>query len=79
MLGTRLGRIFWRIADGLGYGLTLARLRILDAVAGPEPQTPADQQREQERKRIERAFPKLAGEGPGAPVSHRTERVPTEV
>jgi hypothetical protein len=31
-------------------------LRILDALAGPEPKTPADQQRERERERIERAL-----------------------
>jgi hypothetical protein len=35
--------LFWRVADQLDYLLTLARLRILDALAGPEPETPADQ------------------------------------
>ena len=59
MLETRLGRLLWRIADGLDYVLTLVRLRILDAVAGPEPETSADQRREAGRKRIERAFPKI--------------------
>jgi hypothetical protein len=44
MTDTRLGRILWRVADELDYLLTLARLRILDALAGPEPETPADQQ-----------------------------------
>jgi hypothetical protein len=50
---------FWRIADGLGYWLTLVRLRILDAVAGPLPKTPADRQRERNREWTERAFPKV--------------------
>jgi hypothetical protein len=59
MLETRLGRIFWRIADGLDYALTLARLRILDALTGPLPETPEDQQRERHRDRLERAFPKI--------------------
>jgi hypothetical protein len=59
MLETPLGRIWWRIGDSLDYWLTLARLRILDAVAGPEPETSADQRREAGRERIERAFPKI--------------------
>jgi hypothetical protein len=55
----RLRRLFWRVADQLDYLLTLARLRILDALAGPLPETPADQQRARERERIERAFPDI--------------------
>jgi hypothetical protein len=54
-----LRRFIWRIADGLDYALTLARLRILDAVAGPEPETSVDLQRRHDRERIERAFPKI--------------------
>jgi len=52
-------RLFWRVADALDYFLTLARLRILDALAGPEPETPADQQRERDQERLERAFPEI--------------------
>ena len=52
-------RLFWRVADALDYLLMLARLRILDALAGPEPETPADRQRERDRERIARAFPKI--------------------
>lgn len=37
----RLERLFWRVADQLDYLVTLAQLRILDAVCGPEPETPA--------------------------------------
>jgi hypothetical protein len=40
-----LRRLFWRAADQFDYLRTLATLRILDALAGPEPETPADQQR----------------------------------
>jgi hypothetical protein len=35
MTDTRLGHLFWRVVDELDYLLTLARLRILDALAGP--------------------------------------------
>jgi hypothetical protein len=58
--------LFWRVADDLHYLWTLATLRILDALAGPKPETPADQQRERDRGRIERAFPviePIAGAG----------------
>jgi hypothetical protein len=59
MLDTALRRFFWRIADGLDYALTLARLRILDVLAGSELEMPADLQRRRDRERIERAFPKI--------------------
>ena len=39
---------FWHVADHVDYLLTLATLRILDALAGPEPETLADRQRERE-------------------------------
>jgi hypothetical protein len=54
-----LQRLFWRAVDHLDYALTLARLRILDALAGPEPETPADQQRHRDREQLESAFPWL--------------------
>jgi len=59
MLDTGLRRFFWRIVDGLDYWLTLTKLRILDALAGSELETPADEQRKQDREQIERAFPKI--------------------
>jgi hypothetical protein len=68
MLDVRLRRVLSRIADSLDYWLTLARLRIVDALSGPELVTPADQQREHDRERIARAFPKPDGQGPGAAV-----------
>ena len=49
----RLRRLFWRVADDLDYLVTLARLRILDAMAGPLPETAADQQRARDREPIE--------------------------
>jgi hypothetical protein len=50
----RLRRLFWRVADELHYLVTLATLRILDALAGPEPETPADQRRKPDRERVPR-------------------------
>jgi hypothetical protein len=44
-----LRRLFWRVADQFDYLRTLAMLRILDALAGPEPETPADQPRKRDR------------------------------
>jgi len=44
----RLRQLFWRVADDLDYLVTLVRLRILDALAGPLPERSADRQRERE-------------------------------
>jgi|GEM_PF-2265778 hypothetical protein len=68
MTDTRPGRLFLRVTDQLDYLVTLAGLRILDALTGPEPETPADRQRQRDRERIERAFPKLTGEDPGTAI-----------
>jgi len=59
MFDTGLRRVLWRVVDGLDYVQTLVRLRILDAVAGPEPETSADQRREAGRERMQRAFPEI--------------------
>jgi hypothetical protein len=59
MTDGRLRRLFWHVADQLDYLVTLATLRILDALAGPLPETPADRQRQQDRERIKRAFPEI--------------------
>jgi hypothetical protein len=34
MAGGSFGLVFWRVLDALDYWLTLARLRILDALCG---------------------------------------------
>ena len=52
-------RLFWRVADQFDYLGTLARLRVLDALAGPLPETPADQRRARDREKIKRAFPEI--------------------
>ena len=69
-----LARLFWRVVDALDYLLTLVRLRILDALAGSEPETPADQQRKRDREQLERAFPEIDCKEPGAAISHCADR-----
>jgi hypothetical protein len=59
MFDTGLRRVLWRVVDHLDYVLTLTKLRILDALAGSELETPADLRRRHDRERIERAFPKI--------------------
>jgi hypothetical protein len=54
-----LRRLFWRVADQIDYLVTLARLRILDALAGPLPETPADRERQRDREMIKRAFSEI--------------------
>jgi hypothetical protein len=51
--------LFWRVAEDLDCLWTLATLRILDALAGPLPETEADQQRARDRERLEKAFPAI--------------------
>jgi hypothetical protein len=59
----RLRRLFWRVADDLDYLVTHATLRILDALAGPLPETQADRQRNRDRERLEKAFPVIEPKG----------------
>jgi hypothetical protein len=59
MFDTGLRRVLWRVVDHLDYVLTLTKLRILNALAGSELETPADLQQRHDLARIERAFPKI--------------------
>ena len=45
-----LSRFVWRVLDWLDYRIWDVRLRIVDAVYGPEPETEADR----ERRRLQR-------------------------
>jgi hypothetical protein len=58
-----LARLFWRVVDAFDYWLMQARLGIVDAVCGPEPETVADQMREADRERLREAFPRTLPEG----------------
>jgi hypothetical protein len=76
MADNPLQRLFWWVVDALDYLLTLVSLRILDALAGPEPETPADRRRERDREQLERAFPMLDCKEPGATISDCAEPTP---
>ena len=72
-----LARFFWQVVDALDYFVTLAKLRIVDAAAGPQPETPADQQRGRDRERLERAFSEIDCKELGA-ISHCADRHRTD-
>ena len=44
-----LSRLGWRLLDWLDYRIWAARLRIVDAVYGPEPETEADRERSRKK------------------------------
>jgi hypothetical protein len=51
-------KLFWlRIVDRVEYGITSVKLAIVDKICGPEPATGADQRREYEHARLQKAFP----------------------
>jgi hypothetical protein len=58
------------VVNDLDYVVTLTKLRILDALAGPLPKTSADRRREQDQERIDRAFPKKSRERQGRGSLH---------
>jgi hypothetical protein len=62
------------VADHLDYLVTLASLRILEALAGPLPETPADQQRKEDREQLERALGS-SREEPGAAITRGADRL----
>jgi hypothetical protein len=71
------------VADDLDYLVTLAGLRILDALAGPLPETPADREGSERpgKDRKERS-PASSVEEPGVPTgadrSAKTQRAMKE-
>jgi len=78
MTDSPLERLFWRAVDALHYVVTLATLRIVDAVAGPEPETAADRERRRDREQLDRAFPEIDCKEPGARGLSFHDRVSTE-
>jgi hypothetical protein len=47
-----LSRLVWRVLDWLDYRLWDGRLRLVDAVYRPEPETEADRERSREQRRL---------------------------
>jgi len=58
MVDGPLGRAVWRVVDTVDYWLIQARLGFVDAVRGPQPPTPADEEREADRERPGDGFPR---------------------
>jgi hypothetical protein len=48
---------WWWIIDRVEYGIAAAKLAIGDMMCGPQPATWADQRREREHQRLQKAFP----------------------
>jgi hypothetical protein len=67
-------RFFWRVIDNLDYSLALTKLRILDALMGPLPEMPEDQQRKRDREQLDRAFPGIDCKQPGVASADRHRR-----
>ena len=67
----RLARLHCDALDRADYLVTLARLRVLDWIAGPEPETEADLRRGAERERLRTAFPKMDLDHRGYCLPHR--------
>jgi hypothetical protein len=65
MHSRRLIDLYAQIADRIDYAVTSARLAILDRLAGPMPKTWADNIRERERERLQKAFPEVDVDGTG--------------
>jgi hypothetical protein len=79
MADGRLRRLFWRVVDHLDYLVTLAWLRVLDALAGPLPVTPADRQRRRDRERDKKRVPRdQALRFLGAAISRGADRVTSD-
>jgi len=58
--------------DRADYPVTLARLRVLDWIAGPEPHAEPDLRRQAECERLRRAFPRVDGVGFDDPTPRRS-------
>ena len=54
-----LRRLCFEVLDRLDHAWTLARLTVLDWLAGPPPETPTDTAIREEGERIRKAFPEI--------------------
>lgn len=46
-----LSRLVWRVLDRVDYRIWDARMRMVDALYGPEPETEADRERSRHKRR----------------------------
>ena len=59
MAEARLARLFWEALDHAAYLLTDARLWLFELIHGPEASTRADETRETDRERLQKAFSEI--------------------
>jgi hypothetical protein len=55
----QLMRLFWEALDRLAYVVTDARLWLFELIHGSEPLTSADETRESNRERLQKAFSEI--------------------
>ena len=60
----RVADILAKVLDRVDYVITLARLSILDWLAGPPPETPTDTAIREQGERIRKAFPQVDFDDP---------------
>lgn len=74
---TRFARVFWRALDCINYAVALARGWVVDLICGPEPPTPADEQREADHEHLRKAFPGVDFDGAMAVHKERQAQAET--
>ena len=57
-------RLLCRFVEALIYGFTVAKLWLLDRIAGPMPETEEDRHIREEGERLRRAFPQVDFDDP---------------
>jgi hypothetical protein len=60
----RIGDILVKVLNHADYLITLARLSILDRLAGPPPETPTDTAIREQGERLRKAFPQFDFDDP---------------
>jgi hypothetical protein len=55
----QLTRLFWKTLDRLAYAAMDARLWLFELIHGSEPLTSADETRETDRERLQKAFSEI--------------------
>ncbi len=57
-------RLIYTALDRAGYLTIVARLQVLDWIAGPSPETPTDRAIREQGERLREAFPKFDFDDP---------------
>jgi len=57
---SQVARLFSGALDRADHAVMVGRCRVVDLIFGPEPPTPADEQREVEHERLQKAFSDMA-------------------